>query len=41
VRIITGRRIVDAVVLGGVATGVAATAVVLARRRMSLAGSVS
>jgi hypothetical protein len=40
VRIITGRRIAYAGALGGVAAGAAATAVVLVRRRMSLAGSV-
>jgi hypothetical protein len=41
VRIITGRRIACAGALGGVVAGAAATAVVLVRRRMSLAGSVS
>ena len=40
VRIITGKRIAYAGAVGGVAAGAAATAVVLVRRRMSLAGSV-
>ena len=40
VRLITGRRIAYAGAVGGVAAGAAATAVVLVRRRMSLAGSV-
>jgi hypothetical protein len=39
-RVLTGRRIVYAGAVGGVAAGAAATAVVLVRRRMSLAGSV-
>ncbi len=40
VRIITGKRIAYAGAMGGFAAGAAATAVVLVRRRMSLAGSV-
>jgi hypothetical protein len=40
VRFITKRRIAYAGAVGGVAAGAAATAVVLVRRRMSLAGSV-
>jgi hypothetical protein len=40
VRVITGRRIATVSAIGGVAAGAAATAVVLARRRMSPAGSV-
>jgi hypothetical protein len=40
VRIVTRRRIAYAGALAGVAAGAAATAVVLVRRRMSLAGSV-
>ncbi len=39
-RILTARRMVYAGAVGGVAAGAAATAVVLMRRRMSLAGSV-
>ena len=39
-RVLTGRRIAYAGAVGGVAAGAAATAVVLVRRRMSLAGSV-
>jgi hypothetical protein len=40
VRIVTGKRIAYAGAVSGVAAGAAATAVVLLRRRMSLAGSV-
>ena len=40
VRVSVGRRLAYAGAVGGVAVGAAATAVVLARRRMSLAGSV-
>ena len=40
VRIITRKRIAYAGAVGGVAAGAAATAVVLVRRRMSIAGSV-
>jgi hypothetical protein len=40
VRLLTGRRIAYAGAVGGVAAGAAATAVVLVRRRMSLAGGV-
>jgi len=39
-RVLTGKRIAYAGAVGGVAAGAAATAVVLVRRRMSLAGSV-
>ena len=39
-RVLTGRRIVCAGAVGGVAAGAAATAVLLVRRRMSLVGSV-